>query len=477
MNHRSFAARLCDLRQRIAVVTVTLALLMSLTASQCHATPNDGFITDVKAAAEQAAEEGKDIMLLFTGSDWCPPCRALEAEVFSRQEFLDGVSEKFVLVMLDFPREKELDPALKHQNDTLAEKFGISGYPTVIMVDPEFKPFAFSGYDKGGPTGYIKIMMDAQQLRIKRDENLAAAKDATGDQRAKLLDAAIDGLGDNIPHLYHSDVIEEIVSLDRKNKLGLRAKWNADADAERRKVILADLLVRSRLAKPEQTMEFIDEVLSEFGFNDADQLSILQIKFNLARQIKASDEATGVLDRMISLESIKPRTRQRLIAKKAYLLSEIAKPEAAIELLDQQITATQDDSGSDVGYLFLAKGELQSKAGQAAKAIQAFETGIKLTSSNFDLLIELVAAKADCLFGSEQQANALKTLDDFAENEAVPADLRADALLQKSILMRELNRTRQARLAENRAIEIVDSPAEKAAVQKIVQRMRAKFDQ
>ena len=64
MNHRSFAARLCDLRQRIAVVTVTLALLMSLTASQCRATPNDGFITDVKAAADQAAEEGKDIMLL-----------------------------------------------------------------------------------------------------------------------------------------------------------------------------------------------------------------------------------------------------------------------------------------------------------------------------------------------------------------------------------------------------------------------------
>ena len=108
--------------------------------------------------------------------------------------------------------------------------------------------------------------------------------------------------------------------------------------------------------------------------------------------------------------------------------------------------------------------------------MKAFEAGIALTTSNFDLLLELVAAKSDCLFASEQQAEALKTLDDFADNEAVPADLRADALLQKSILMRELNRTRQARLAENRAIEIVDSPAEKASIQKIVQRMRAKFD-
>ena len=476
MNHRFFVACLCHLRQRIAVVTVTLALLTSLTASQCPATPNDGFITDVKAAAEQATEEGKDILLLFTGSDWCPPCRALEAEVFSQQEFLDGVRDTFVLAMLDFPREKELDPALKHQNDTLAEKFAISGYPTVIMVDREFKPFAFSGYEKGGPTGYIKIMMDARQLRIKRDENLAAAKDETGDQRAKLLDAAITDLGDNIASIYYGNIIKEIVSLDSKNKLGLRAKWNADADAEMRKVILADLLVRSRLAKPEKTMQFIDEVLAEFAFDDLERLSILQIKFNLAREIKADDKAVDVLDRMISLESLTPATRQRLIAKKAYSLSEISKPEAAIELLDKQIAVSKNISGSDVGYLFLAKGELQSKEGLTAEAMKAFEAGIALTTSNFDLLLELVAAKSDCLFASEQQAEALKTLDDFADNEAVPADLRADALLQKSILMRELNRTRQARLAENRAIEIVDSPAEKASIQKIVQRMRAKFD-
>ena len=114
--------------------------------------------------------------------------------------------------------------------------------------------------------------------------------------------------------------------------------------------------------------------------------------------------------------------------------------------------------------------------GQSAEAIKTFEAGIAATPRNFDLLIELVAAKSDCLFGSDKQADALKTLDDFADDEKIPADLRADALLQKSMLMRELNRTRQARLAENRAIEIVDSPAEKTSVQKMVQRMRAKFD-
>jgi len=318
-------------------------------------------------------------------------------------------------------------------------------------------------------------MTEAKQLRIKRDENLAAAKDKTGNERAKLLDAAIADLSEDVATIYYADIIEEIVSIDEKNTLGLRAKWNADADAEIRKVILADLLVRSRLAKPKQTMKFIDEVLGEFQFNDLEQLSILQIKLNLAREISDTNSAAKILDRMISLESLTTGTRQRLVAKKAYLLSE-TDFSAAIKLLDKQIAATANPAGSDAGYLFLAKGELQAKVNQPVQAIETFEAGIAVTPSNYDLLIELVAAKSDCLFGSDRQADALKTLDDFAENKAIPPDLRADALLQKSILMRELNRNRQARLAENRAIEIVDSPAEKASIEKMVRRLRAKFD-
>ena len=474
MNHHSFFNSIRNSRTWIAVLA--LALLTNFAASPSWASPNDGFITDMKAAVEQAKEQDKDLLLLFTGSDWCPPCKMLEEEVFSQQEFLDGVSDDFVLVMLDFPQNKQLAQELKEQNDSLAAKFAISGYPTVIMVDQDLKPFAFSGYKTGGPENYIKLMTEARQLRIKRDENLAAAKDKTGDERAKLLDAAIAGLGEDIATIYYTDIVDEIVKLDKDNSLGLRGKWNADADAEMRKVILADLLVRSRLAKPKQTMQFIDEVLTTFDFSDFERLNILQIKFNLARETSDLEAATGILDSMISLEGVTSGTRQRLIAKKAYVIFEGDEPANAIEMLSKQIATVKNPASSDVGYLYLAKGELQSKTGQSADAIQTFEAGIAATPNNFDLLIELVAAKSDCLFGSEQQAEALKTLDDFAENERVPADLRADALLQKSMLMRQLNRTRQARLAENRAIEIVDSPAEKASVQKMVQRMRAKFD-
>jgi len=345
------------------IFALALVLLINAAATQIRANPNEGFVTDMKAAVEEAREQGKDLMLLFTGSDWCPPCKKLEEEVFSQQEFLDGVSEEFVLVMLDFPRNKQLPQELKEQNDGLAAKFSISGYPTVIMVDQDQKPFAFSGYRSGGPENYIKLMTEARP----------AAKDKTGDERAKLLDAAIAGLGEDIAAIYYSDIVEEIIKLDEDNSLGLRGKWNADADAEMRKVILADLLVRSRLAKPKQTMQFIDEVLAEFEFSDFERLSILQIKFNLAREISDLDAATEILDSMISLEGVTSGTRQRLIAKKAYVLFEADEATDAIDLLSKQIATVKNPAGSDVGYLFLAKGELQSKMGKSADATQTFE--------------------------------------------------------------------------------------------------------
>ena len=57
----------------------------------------------------------------------------------------------------------------------------------------------------------------------------------------------------------------------------------------------------------------------------------------------------------------------------------------------------------------------------------------------------------------------------------MPSDLRAESLLHKALIMRDMKRSRQARLAENRAIEITESPQERAEVQKIVERLREKF--
>ena len=110
-----------------------------------------GWLTDLKAAQEQAKSDGKIMLLDFTGSDWCGWCIKLDREVFSKPEFRDYASKNLILVELDFPRRKELSPAEKKQNYELAEQYGIEGFPTIIVLDNNGKKIGALSYDAGVP--------------------------------------------------------------------------------------------------------------------------------------------------------------------------------------------------------------------------------------------------------------------------------------------------------------------------------------
>lgn len=118
----------------LASVTVGVA---ALTAS-AFASSLEGWSTDLDKALEKAKAEKKSVLVEFTGSDWCPPCIAMRKNVFSKKEFVDAASKKFILVELDFPKG---DPDLKKKNMPFAEKYKIEGYPTVILLTPEGKEF------------------------------------------------------------------------------------------------------------------------------------------------------------------------------------------------------------------------------------------------------------------------------------------------------------------------------------------------
>jgi thioredoxin-related protein len=108
---------------------------VALTASAFAA---EGWETDLDKAIEKAKAEKKSVLVEFTGSDWCPPCIAMRKNVFSKKEFIEAASKKFVLVELDFPKG---DKALAEKNQPLAEKYEIDGFPTVVLLDSEGKEF------------------------------------------------------------------------------------------------------------------------------------------------------------------------------------------------------------------------------------------------------------------------------------------------------------------------------------------------
>lgn len=114
------------------------------------------WMTDFEAAKKLAKKENKHILIDFSGSDWCHWCVKLDEEVFHKPEFIKYASENLVLFMADFPVDTAQKPEVKQQNKALKAKYGVRGFPTVIILDPSANKVGKMGYQAGGPVKYIK---------------------------------------------------------------------------------------------------------------------------------------------------------------------------------------------------------------------------------------------------------------------------------------------------------------------------------
>lgn len=95
--------------------------------------------TNYRAALATAAEENKNVLLEFSGSDWCPPCIRLRKTLLSDPVFIDYARKNLVLVDIDFPQSKTLAPELVKQNNALQELYGIDAFPTLVLITPQEK--------------------------------------------------------------------------------------------------------------------------------------------------------------------------------------------------------------------------------------------------------------------------------------------------------------------------------------------------
>ncbi len=121
------------------------------------------WMTNYQQAVDKARKENKYLLLFFTGSDWCGWCKKIDSEVFSDPAFARAVGNRFVFVELDFPMNKVQNPELSQQNNELKQKFGVSGYPTVIILDSNQSFVAETGYRPGGGQSYATYLINLTQ--------------------------------------------------------------------------------------------------------------------------------------------------------------------------------------------------------------------------------------------------------------------------------------------------------------------------
>jgi thiol-disulfide isomerase/thioredoxin len=219
------------------------------------------WVIDFAKAKAQAAKEGKAILMEFTGSDWCPPCKALHKNVLMKDVFKQEMPKNFILLKLDNPRNKSKQtPEEIAQYKKLSKEYKVTGVPTIFLADANGKPFYKKvGYSRQPADEWVEEMTAKAEI----PQALKAAGKAKGLERAKLLDKALELMGTTFAATSHGDKIDEIIKLDAKNKAGLKAKYETLKQTEGLKAKLAEISRSSRGKKPEETIAKYDELLKE----------------------------------------------------------------------------------------------------------------------------------------------------------------------------------------------------------------------
>ncbi len=256
----------------------------------------EGWSSDYEASKKLAAEGKKDLLIDFTGSDWCGWCIKLNDEVFKHDAFKAGVKDSFVLVELDFPNDKsKLSEATQKQNQELGEKYAVQGYPTILLCDATGKPYAATGYEKGGPEKYVEHLNELRGRKAKRDEAFASAAKAEGTAKAKALIAALDSMGleDAMVGNFYGDIADQIKAADPKDETGFAKKSEAK---KRYADFQAELQGFAQKEDHKGALELVEKTLKEGGFGKNETQEVMLIRAAIFAQEKKFEDALKAID-------------------------------------------------------------------------------------------------------------------------------------------------------------------------------------
>jgi thioredoxin-related protein len=152
--------------------------------------PQLRWVRNLDDAKKLATDDHKDLLVNFTGLEWCPGCRLLHDKILGRDEFATATND-FVLVDLDFPADLDDLGPLRDSYDSWVRKYLIHAYPTIVLADETGRPYAYltgaGCAEEANVTSVLASLGKLRDARLRRDQELAAAEKSTGLERAARL--------------------------------------------------------------------------------------------------------------------------------------------------------------------------------------------------------------------------------------------------------------------------------------------------
>lgn len=258
----------------------------------------DVWETDMDAAKKKAAAEDKGLLIEFTGSDWCPPCKYLKKSLV-KEEFLNAAQKSFVLVELDYPRRKALSPDQTEHNKKYAAEYGITGYPTVIFADAQGRPVhAFVG--GRDLKEVLSEVGKAEQKKAAVEPSVQALDKLEGKERYEALTTIANTVPVNYLPAFYPEVVEGITKA-ADDPAGLKTRLLGREQGEKLDAFLRESL-RDVRGDREAYIEGIETYLKEHKDlvpSVRQKAMITQARFFYGLQ--RLDEAIATLDAAIAL--------------------------------------------------------------------------------------------------------------------------------------------------------------------------------
>ncbi len=208
--------------------------------------------TNFDAALAEAQQSGKDLLVDFTGSDWCGWCIRLDEEVFEHEAFLTEAQKKYVLVKIDFPMDKsQQSKDLQAQNKALQQRYEVEGYPTIILLDSMGEQYGRTGYHEGGVDAYLSHLATFKDGPQRRDAALARIQELQGvAQSESIVSLLNDELASTLSGQQQQELYSLLIANDPENKRGDKLKYSIEH-------ILGELRETQDMEQAEEKLQFL----------------------------------------------------------------------------------------------------------------------------------------------------------------------------------------------------------------------------
>jgi protein disulfide-isomerase len=157
---------------RLLTIMAAVALIAGTAAAEKGDKAGEAeWLTDFEKAREKAEKADLPILMNFSGSDWCGWCIRLDKQVFSKKQFREYAEDNLVLFLADFPMRKDQAKDLEKQNKRLLGKYGVRGFPTIVLADSKGDVIARTGYQPGGAEKYVSHLRKLLNRKPDKKEN------------------------------------------------------------------------------------------------------------------------------------------------------------------------------------------------------------------------------------------------------------------------------------------------------------------